>query len=190
MVEQTIYYAIACALMFGGPFVLFYAYLNWEQRSYAKQKQKKLDDEFLAKYGLDAYNEMLKNRPVGFGAALDAVIHSDDEGVWHCKHDAYELIKKIRVSHGEALIGTPPYRLSDMFIDTANLEIKFYGSWSNPKKPDLKCFVDLRLKLVPQSPERTAVKYKYTAVPEDDPFAKQIITLTTLWLKSLCNSAK
>lgn len=186
--EPVISSLIACFVVLGLPLLILFIVLKLQDRKYCQRQKQQSDEEYLAAHGPDAYKEMLSKRALS--PPISALVGSPNEGIWYSRCTPDKLIMIIEINHSEALIGNPPYRLSELSSDMQAQEMHFSASWPNPKSPQVSSFLDLHLRLTLQANGRTAIVFKYISNPEDDPFAKQIITLTSHWLKRLCEGAQ
>lgn len=176
-----------CFIVFGIPVIAVVVFFKVSDRKDKEAARKKADAEYLEKYGQGAYEQMLKVR--ASAPPMNVAVGSANEGIWYSKCPPEKLIKLIQMNNQQALIGTPPYRLTTFFADLQAQTVTMTGSWPNPKNPEFNTYLELTLSLKMQTDTRTQIIYKYVAEPPDDPFAKQAVMLTSHWLKPFCEGA-
>lgn len=186
--EETLYYAIACFIVFGLPVIGFISWLKWDDKKRAKQQLEKSDEEYRQKYGELAYQEMLKERARNKSMVFSSVTNSVSSGVWYSRVSVDKLPQLIELNHAEALIGTPPHRLMEL-SQTASNQMTLTGEWPYPKKAEITTVAKLQLDFASQQDGRTGVRYNYTISPQDDPFAAQLMKITNFWLQNLIEKA-
>lgn len=186
--EETLYYLIAAILLFGGPVALIFGYIKFDEIKSKIRKREQDDKEFLEKYGQQAYNEMLKQRALNKPSAFSTLASGPLSGIWYSRAAVDKVIGLVQANHETALIGNAPHRLTELAFSGLN-QLSLSGQWAYPKNPSLTTIVQLSLEAKPMADGRTGVTYKYKIVPEDDPFAQQIATITNHWLKDLIEKA-
>lgn len=186
--EETLYYAIACFIVFGLPVIAFMVWYKWDDIQRKKKQLEKSDKEYLEQYGQVAYDQMLKERARNKGIAFSAITNSESAGIWYSSARIDKLPQLIELNHPAALIGTPPHRLQQLSQTEVN-QMTLSGEWTYPKNSKITTIATLQLDLSPQADGRTGVRYNYKIVPEDDPFAAQLMKITNFWLQNLIEKA-
>lgn len=186
--EETLFYAIACFIVFGLPVVAFFAWMKFEDIKQKKLKLEKDDEEYRKQYGELAYQEMIKGRTRNKPTSFSSLTNSESSGIWYSNARADRLPQLIQLNHPEALIGSSPHRLEQL-SHTGTNQITLLGEWPYPKKAEITTIAKLELDFVPQADGRTGVKYNYSVAPSDDPFAAQLMKITNFWLQNLIEKA-
>ena len=164
-----------------------FVYFKLSDKKELEKKREQSDAAYREQYGEQAYRDLLNKRAAK--PAASTVVGNTSEGIWHSRANPDKLMQLVELNLPNALIGTSPYRLAEIQNDFKTQEAVLKGKWPDARTDSIT-FLELCLGFSVQADGRTAVTYKYTAEPADDPFAKQAIMLTTTWLKALFQRAE